>query len=96
VVRVCGLCEQYGNGSDVRETIVFFVGFEVQIETIRKSSIFWDITSCGPLEVRALVAVNFTSVSSLTHSSTLKMEVTYSPEMTFNFKGLHNLIFQRT
>jgi hypothetical protein len=54
------------------------VGFEVLTVVVMKSFAFCDITLCSPL--KAELAICFTMVSYLAHSSTLKMEVTCSSE----------------
>jgi hypothetical protein len=82
----------------MRELYVYksYIGFEVLIAGIMKSSVFWDITSCSLLEVnqhlgrpcrqksRAL-ATCFMVVTFLTYSSILKMEATCSSEKSVDF-----------
>jgi hypothetical protein len=54
---------------------------------VMESYISWDIKPCSPLSVnRALLATFFTLVSCLAYSSTLKMEATYSSEMSVEFQ----------
>jgi hypothetical protein len=69
------------------------IRFEVLTAAVMKSSIFWDIMPCSPLEVngrsggsRRSVATYFTLVSCLAYSSTLRMEATCSCETSVDFK----------
>jgi hypothetical protein len=58
-----------------------------------KSSIFWDITPCSPLNVNRhfggtyrLLTTSFTLVTCLAYSSTLKMEATCSSETSVDIR----------
>jgi hypothetical protein len=64
------------------------VGSEVLTAVVMESSIFWDITPCSPLKVRARLCLPpaFTPVSCLAYSSTLKMEAKCSSETSVDFQ----------
>jgi hypothetical protein len=59
-------------------------GFEVLTAVVMKSTVFWDITPCSPLET--LLAIYFMLVYFLAYSSTLKKEATYYSETSVDFQ----------
>jgi hypothetical protein len=57
---------------------VKLLGFEVLTSVVMRSSIFWDITPCGPLKVNRRFGGTPRFFSCLTYSSTVMMEATCS------------------
>jgi hypothetical protein len=70
----------------------FCSGFEILTVVVMHSSIFWDITPWSPFKSQPTFrrkqssATCFTLVSCLACSLALKMEVTYSSEMSVDFQ----------
>jgi hypothetical protein len=61
---------------------VWGLRFEVLTAALMKSSIFWEITPCSPLEVRRFLL----HACLLPYSPTLKMEVTCSSEISVDLQ----------
>jgi hypothetical protein len=76
------------------------VVFEVLIDVIMKSSIFWNVTMCSPVDVLeectpSLLAACFMLVSYSTCSLTLKMVATCYSKTLVNFHQCYTVLYPR-